>query len=261
MTLPSAYWLIMAVTTVMYGFTFAVLVRRKLWRRLPLLLAYLAVVFLRDRIYVFGLYFWPYKIASSFYWIGEGVIYVMSFLLVMSIWKEALGRLRSLWVVARWVLPLILVAFLAFVRWNSEIAAGSSRPGDWGGVWMRLLGQNLSLTQALFLLGFMAVTSLFVIPVAPFVEKVAACWFAYSLTKVGLLATSYVVGLGFETAFGYASSAAYMALLTSWTVVLWKAQPADLLAPQPVFIMEGGSARLAGRLEAVNESLSRLLKV
>ena len=259
--LPLVYWLTALVATVLYAFNLTALWRGNLWRRVPGLLAYLTVVFLRDRIYVCGLYFWPFRIAASFYWIGEGVIYVVSFLLVMSIWKDALGRLRGLWVVARWVLPVILMAFLAFVRWNSQFTAGSSRPGDWGGDWLRLLGQNLSLTQALFLLGFLSITSLFSLPVAPLVQRVAACWFAYSVAKVALLATRNVVGVGFENAYGYAAVTAYLGLLSSWALVLWRAQPSDLLAPQPVYVIQGGSGRLAEQLEAVNRSLSRVLKV
>jgi len=246
---------------VLYALGFAALVRRKLWRRIPILLVYLAAVLLRDRIYVFGLYFWPMRIAASFYWIGEVVIYVVSFLLVMSIWREAFGRLRGLWVVARWALPVTLLTFLAFVRWNAQFTAGASRPGDWGGDWMRLLGQNWSLAQALLLLGFLVLTSLFSVPVAPLVQRVAACWFAYSLAKVVLLSTRYVVGLGFESAYNYAAAAAYLGLLSSWAVVLWKTQPSGFQAPQPVYVVRGGSGSLAGQLEAVNRSLSRMLNV
>lgn len=258
----SVQWLIILVGTVLYAFSLTALLRRNLWRRIPMLFAYLMVVFLRDQIYLYGLYFWDIRSASSFYWIGEGVIYVMSFLLVMSIWKEGLGRLRGLWAVTRWVLPGTLLVFLAFVRWNAQFNPGSSpRPNDWLSDWLRLLSQNLSLTQAVFLLGFFLVTSLFLVPLAPLVQRVAACWFAYSLAKVVLLATRYVVGYGFQPALDYAATIAFLGLLSSWAVLLWRAQPSDLQAPQPVYILQGGSRRLAGQLQAVNRTLSRLLKV
>ena len=260
--LSLAQWLTMLVATLLYAFSLTALLRRNLWRRIPVLFAYLIVVCLRDEIYIFGLYSWPIRRASSFYWMGEGLIYVLSFLLVMSIWKEGLGRLRGLWVVTRWVLPGLLLVFLAFFRWNSQFTPGSSpRPGDWLSDWFRLLSQNLSLTQALFLLGFFFVTTFFSVPLAPLVRQVAACWFAYSLAKVALAATRYVVGYEFQPIFDYAGSAAFLGLLLSWAVLLWRAQPADLQAPQPVYILQGGSGRLAGQLEAVNQSLSRLLKV
>ena len=262
MTLSSVQWLIQLVATVLCAVSLTALLRRDLWRRIPVLFAYLIVVVFRDWVYIYGLYFWPIRSASWFYYIGEGVIYVLGFLLVMSIWKAALGRLRGLWMVTRWVLPGALLMFLAFVRWNSQFTPGSSPlAGDWARDWLRLLGQNLSLTQAVFLLAFFMVTSLFSVPLAPLVQRVAGCWFAYSLGKVILLATRYVVGYGFQPAYNYAVAIAFLALLSSWAVLLWRAQPSDLRAPQPIYVLEGGSGRLAGQLEAVNQSLSRLLKV
>lgn len=255
-------WSMSLVTSALFAVNLWALCRRGLWRRLPFLLVYLLIVCLRDLIYLYGLYFWPMRYASWFYWIGEGVIYVLSFLLVMSIWKEALGRLRGLWLVARWFLPGILLAFLMFHWWSAQSSTGSSSlPSTWARDWLYFVSQNLSLTQALFLAGFLVVVALFRVSVAPLVQRIAACWFAYSLAKVVLLATRHVVGQGFLSVYNYSVVIAFLALLSTWAIILWRAQPADLQAPQPVYILQGGSRLLAGQLEAVNRSLSRLLKV
>lgn len=262
MKLSAFQWSIIALGTALYVINLWALARRRLWRHLPFLAAYLLIVFLRDRIYLSGLYFWPVRTAAWFYWIGEGVIYVASFLLIVSLWRWALGTLRGVWTITKWILPVALVALLAFARWSSGFTPGASpAPGDWASDWLRFMGQTLSLMQAVLLLGLLLVVTLFSLPVAPLVRRVAACWFVYSLLKVGLLSLRIVLGPGFNAWYDYASSAAFITLLSVWAALLARAQVSDLRTPQPVFVLEGGPSGLAGRLVAVNESLTRVLKV
>jgi len=254
-------WSITLAADVFYAVNFWVLWRRQLWRQLPFLAAYLGFVFVRSSIYVYGLYFWPLRTAASFYWIGEAVIYVLSFLLIMSLWREALGRLTGVWALTRWALPVALLVLMALMRWTLGFAPGSvPTVKDWMGDWNRLITQTLSLTQAVFLLGFFLVIALFSVPVAPLVRRVAGCWFVYSLSKVALLTARYVLGEEFQSWFSLSSSFFYVALVGAWAVILVKAQEADLRAPQPTYVLDAGPRRLAGQLEEVNRSLNRLLK-
>lgn len=253
-------WVIAGLGWTLLASLLILLHRRQLLGRLPVLAVYVSLTLLGSLGTYYAILYCSDVTYAWYYYSKEGVIFVLSFLLIFSFWREAVARFRGVWYFLRFALPVALLALLGFIRWNAAKPGGDRHHLlGWVSDGLALMSESLALTQVVFLVGLFLVVDLFQIPVAALVRRLAACWFFFSLLKFALFATRYFQGFQVQALYRYGVTVSFVGLLAAWCAVLWAAAPDDLETQPPLAIAQVSAGRLPHYLEDLNRELERLV--
>ena len=232
------------------------LLHKDLWSRVPALSAFICFDFFDEiaSFYVYG--HWPRLAVSRFYFTMLVIEFVFTYFLVVAFWKHGLRGHRGLWWACRWILCMTFVLNILVVAGTTLFGQGASpSPGWWLGEWIRLMARSVEFTQAAFLLAFFALVGHYCIRISSVIRGLAVSWFVYSLGEVALHSWRYVVGAKGQAVYSMANTLLFLALLGSWSIVLWVASPEREVEFSPAFAFRTDRRQLVAQMERVNQTL------
>jgi type IV secretory pathway VirB2 component (pilin) len=204
----------------------------------------------------------PVVIYGWVYWAGQGVQFVLVLVVILAFWKTALGRYQGIWMAGRVLgfagLGALLVGVAAHRYVMQNDAAYSPPFENWIQHILQVLNGAASLTQATILLAFFALLGALRFRVPAIVRRLALGWFLYALVRVCLYGLAVLSGP--SQIFNIGISVAFTAVLIHWTLSVWRAT-AEEVEVGPVLVLRASPEEIASRMEGLNASLLKLLKV
>lgn len=258
--LSPAYYVVWFGAMALEGTLVWVGARRRLLASMPVFFAYVAFHCIRDISYFCVWHYWP-GLKYWFYWTGELIGLVLSYLLIFELWKKGLRAYSGIWRMSRWALGLAALGLLGIVMVTTEYATGApAQPGQWITDWMRLLGRSVLFTQAAFLFSFFLVLGLFRVRVTSVVRGLALGWFGFSVIDLVLFSLRHFYGPMIRD-YALARPLAFFLLLSVWSFLVWTSDPAEEVELMPTFVFrESERQAVVERMDLLNSSLQRILQ-
>lgn len=246
--------------TVLDVIVITALVRRDLSVRMPELSAFVSFDLLRE---IIGYYVYQYLSVASFNWFYYSAMvveYVLTYLLLLVLWKHGLRHYRGIWSICRWTLGLTFVTILLLVQTSNGYGLAPPRPGAWLSDWLRLVDRSVMFTQAASLLAFFAILGRYRVQISAVVRGLAVSWFFYSLVNVGLYSWRYAAGNSVHATYSAAKTLVYLGLLAAWSGILWLAHEERVVEVSPVFVFRSDRQTVVEQMERMNRTLVEIWK-
>ena len=260
MKLSLAQYVVWLGSIFLAGGIVSALARRRLVARLHIFSAYIGFVVVSEAARFCAWHTGRPRFYGHFYWGGEVIAYVFTYLLILEFWKHGLQAYRGIWRLSRWVLALTFLVLLGVIQATTQFGQGAApQTENLLNDWLRLLARSVLFTQAVFLLAFFVILGLFRVRVTPLIRVLALCWFGYCLLRVGLYSTRYFYGTAIPFAYSMLLPLSFPVLLGLWAFVVWKTPAEEEVELVPVFTFAAGQRQLlVERMELLNNSLLRI---
>ena len=232
------------------------LVRRKLYRKLPWLLAYLLVSSGYGAI-LFALQ--PHLSGRDYalaFWIQQFALLAITLFLVYSFWRIGLAKYPGLYRTCAAVLLLSVAAGLLVVLLTSRsVPSIAVTPANWLNQWLYLFYRSAMFVAAVLLWAFFGFVRVFQIQVTPTIRNLALGLFLFVLAHIVLDSWTYLRGSPSATIVTYSHFLSALLLHSIWfgTILRYRAgEPVDT-APRP--LGSGCQEDLERQMDAINVAL------
>jgi hypothetical protein len=235
------------------------LARKKLYRKLPWLLAYLLVSSGYGAI-LFALQ--PRLSAREYtaaYWIHQIALFVITLFLVYGFWRIGLAKYPGLYRAVAGVLLLSVAVGLLVVLFTSRSAPSIAlTPANWLNQWLYLFYRSAMFVAAVLLWAFFVFVRVFPIDVTPTIRNLALGLFLFVLAHIVLDSWTYLRGSPSAAIVTYSHFLSALLLHSIWfgTILRYRAgEPVDA-APRP--LGSGRQEDLERQMDAINVALLHL---
>ena len=232
---------------------------RKLYQRLPWLLAYLAVSS------GYGAILWllqprvSQRTYQEAYWIHQLALLVITMLLVYSFWKVGLAKYRGLHLLCAGVLLSTFVVELLVVLFTSRSGPSIAlTSANWMNQWLFLFYRSGMFVAAGLLCAFFGLVHFFQIPVTRATRGLALGLSLFALAHVVLDSWTYLMGMPSLLILNSLHFASALLLHTLWFVTIVRYRANEPLETTPTLDVRASPEDLDRQMEAINLALLRL---
>jgi hypothetical protein len=235
------------------------LVRRKLDRQLPWLLAYLLVSS------GYGTVLWllqPHLSAKNYtlaYWIHQLTLLVITLFLVYSFWRIGLAPYRGLYRLCAAVLLITVATGLLVVLFTSHSGPSIAlTPANWLNQWLYLFYRSAMFVAAVLLWAFVGFVRAFRIQVSATIRYLVLGLFLFALAHIVLDSWTYLRGAPSGRMLTYLHFFSAFLLHGVWCVTIFRYRAGEPVETRPMVNYNASQEELERRMDAINLALLQI---